>query len=121
MWATEDDFQRHLDANPADGWARQLFADWLDDREEYERAAGYRALGVLGRCPLRAADGRWVWLIAYQGCEGGPYDPASKPQVWDDACPWQHGTRRAADDAAALAFARLPADVRAAILDGVTA
>src|SRR3954452_8555626 len=47
---TEDDFQAALDTHPDDWQTRLVFADWLQERGD-PRADGYRALGLLRRCP----------------------------------------------------------------------
>ena len=52
MFHTEDEFQAHLDQHPDDHTARQVFADWLDEQRD-PRAAGYRALGLLGKRPFQ--------------------------------------------------------------------
>lgn len=97
-----------------------------------ERAEGYRVLAQLGRVPDFEA-GRWVWWG--QGFVMGsgeadswcpPGSPDSLPWEWRQAVNgdrWEdetngarYPTRREADDAAALAWGTLPADVRAAIL-----
>ena len=43
-FSDEEAFQAYLDANPEDYLAREVFADWLQDRDD-PRAEGYRALG----------------------------------------------------------------------------
>ena len=112
---TEDAFQGYLDAHPDDHLARLVFADWLEERGD-PRAEGYRVIGqamrdrkntgITRRTRQDIQEGRWtVGMPTYsrEGCG-----------VW-----WQMGTgdtRRAAEDAAALAFARLPPERRAELL-----
>lgn len=125
---TEDDFQRALDLHPDDHHTRLVFADWLDERGDV-RAAGYRALGVLCKYPATPSggDGRWKWHRANHGM---PHlYPWWLPNEWCDAfyADWSvygyvwHDSRRQAEDAAALAFAKLPADRRQELLAGPVA
>ena len=129
---TEDDFQRALDADPADYQTRLVFADWLDERND-PRAAGYRALGVLRRSPHHVPHPRTrlPWLFVDPGIRldipGNYSESTALPDDWYAALPRfpnskryaeEHKTRRAAEDAAALAFARLPAARRAELLAG---
>ena len=138
---TEEAFQAALDAEPDNHTLREIFADWLEEQGD-ERADGYRALGVNG---LTACDryshlenGKWVvdkWI---------PKSPAylwkSKSRVfsrpWNDLpSDWfdlidsgnrvvnaqiEHriwpGGRRDGENAAALAFAKLPESRRAELL-----
>lgn len=128
---TEDDFQRALDADPTDWQTRLVFADWLEDRGD-PRAEGYRALGVHKRHPYHGDptmpdndDGRrhgWSWWGAGVGMGGSHFHLHPS---WRELVPsyrtsyiwgaWQR-TRRETEDAAALAFARLPAALRAELL-----
>lgn len=101
---TEDAWQAALDANPYDHVCRLAFADWLEERGD-PRAAGYRELGRLQMCPHKGDwffnNGEWWW------------------REWEMFCPhpsdyyeikWLlvgYGSRRAAEDAAALAYAKL--------------
>lgn len=142
IYATEDDFQRHLDECPDDHFARLVFADWLQDRDD-SRADGYRVLGahpvfpwfdkysVPWGAPEVKNGVAWCWW-------GRTVDPGCLPHClpddWFDAvksefqykASYQEDsptskdfyTRREADDAAALAFAKLPADRRTELLAG---
>lgn len=128
---TEDDFQKQLDANPADHAARLAFADWLAAQGD-PRAVGYRALGVLQRYPLQGRDayaGEWWWHCALSGrlffhhdllprwftsLPAGPGDEHLWPAP--DADMSKPKSRRECEDAAALAFAALPEEHRAEIL-----
>jgi uncharacterized protein (TIGR02996 family) len=116
---TEDDFQRALDARPDDWQTRLVFADWLEERDD-PRAEGYRAMGLIGIRPTGDRGG-WSWA------QVGPPTPSPHhlPNDWFYAlhntggaglypatCP----TRRAAEDAAALAFATLPPILKAELL-----
>lgn len=122
---TEDDFQAALDANPSDWQTRLVFADWLQDRGDM-RAEGYRALGVrrlrptVAREPVPELNAWWAYG-PYAGTEcclpddwwrlvtGSTRATASDGLLYYD-------TRRAAEDAAALAFAKLPPERRAELL-----
>lgn len=139
---TEDDFQKLLDENPDDHHTRLVFADWLQDRDD-PRADGYRALAVgrhyphhlggcgdqflstveAGRCPYwRKLCPEWVafphnlppdWfdrLDLFGGATAAPW--------WDLICTV---TRRQCEDAAALAFTKLPAERRAELFAGALA
>ena len=130
---TEDDFNAALDANPKDWQTRLVYADWLQERGD-PRAEGYRALGVLRKRPSeRGADD---WFI---GSENAPiYGPGRRqthlhaqlpPDWWSlvrGGEAWSPGkstntwrffsSRRAAEDAQALAFAELPPERRAELL-----
>lgn len=133
---TEDDFQRMLDANPDDWQTRLIFADWLQERDD-PRAAGYRVLGVLRkypfyrnrreerkaiveseRCPFwenrgyleeRLLPEDWYELLEIRG-KGNYCAP-----MWRDC---SNATRRELEDAAALAFARLPEHRQRQLLAG---
>jgi uncharacterized protein (TIGR02996 family) len=139
---TEDDFQKQLDAEPHDHHTRLIFADWLDERDD-PRGPGYRALGTLQRVPVLiqlgrqskgSPSGRQPRHIYGQAPKAPTMNPEYKicemPADWfllipqppecDNNSPtWRYfATRRAAEDAAALAFAQLPAKRRAKLLDG---
>jgi uncharacterized protein (TIGR02996 family) len=127
---TEDDFQAALDANPDDHQTRLVFADWLQERGD-PRAEGYRALGRLRHECFET----WFNASAYPDLV--PYDRSNLPEDWfcllegydvrtarcrESAGNWRDfATRRAAEDAAALAFARLPPERRAELLAGPSA
>lgn len=132
---TEEDFQRALDANPDDWQCRQVFADWLQERND-PRADGYRALGASRVAPYAEESGSgWKGygrtdnasnLVAAPGGvaagallppdwfelvrDGNQY-PNWTPTAW---AYWR--SRREAEDAAALAFARLSHRRRAELL-----
>jgi hypothetical protein len=126
----EATIQAWLDDHPDDGWARQVLADHLDDEGD-ERAAGYRELGRLGRAPRNQPRGEypaawswvresnpWAWSMAFNS--GELYENAL-PDEWvlftgtspafnntNAEAGWREWpTRREAEDAAALAYARL--------------
>jgi uncharacterized protein (TIGR02996 family) len=133
---TEDDFQNRLDDQPEDWQTRMVFADWLEERGD-PRAEGYRAL----------AAGRYVLCDRYPG-EPVRYIPHEMSRIFptdrrDDTGRDYHlprdwygavqraapelapfstfvlfPNRRAAEDAAATAFAALPAERRAKLLQG---
>lgn len=179
---TESDFHAALDADPAAGMTRWVFAEWLEENARdlpcaavgryhadlcdggrvqapnsqftveclhcrgtgtvsdgrRERAAGYRAMAELGHYPERYDWGvgrrvEWSWYSreGYQHI-GSQYLPDDwLATLWADARDqardsyhrhWvEYDTRREAEDVAALAFGRLPPDVQARILAGVTA
>ena len=130
---TEEDFQARLDAQPEDWQTRLVFADWLQERGD-PRADGYRALGR-GKHHTDSWGGEghcfWRYTIA-RGTLDAPLRTVALPDDWFDLLPrevkhnersanWgalQSYTRRAAEDAAALAFAKLPAERRAELLAG---
>lgn len=127
----EDAFQAALDANPADGLLRQVFADWLDEHGD-PRGPGYRVLGVLGKRPCSPCDPAGNAQFAHPGyANAGEYegdfpDACHKlPDAWVRAAGDVFGreplwttrrTRREADDAAALGWSRLTPDQQAALL-----
>jgi uncharacterized protein (TIGR02996 family) len=136
---TEDAFQAMLAADPNDHATRLILADFLDERGD-PRGPGYRALATLRRLPVqpdrpsrfiypgycntrgaRSVDGKDAraeaalavlpkdWFTATKQRLGAT-DPL-QDERW--ACA---DTRRAADDAAASAFADLPPARRAKLL-----
>lgn len=112
---TEDDFQTALDAHPDDWQTRLVFADWLDERGD-PRAEGYRALGRNEIHPM-CMSGLWGYLRASLRLPGAQWMPHDWYEFWRR--PGQAEfikTRRGAEDAAATAFARLPAERRAELL-----
>jgi uncharacterized protein (TIGR02996 family) len=122
---TEDAFQSTLDAEPWSGLARRVFADWLEEQGD-ARAAGMRALGELGLYPDMGYPFPWVFTYSDRWTPTSHSDRSVIPQSWYEAgvrgaMRAYRTTRREADDAAALAFARLSAAVRAEILAGVPA
>ena len=142
---TEDDFQSQLDAHPDDHQTRRVFADWLQDRSD-PRAEGYRALGVLDKRPRpdsqdQGATRRFFTWFKREKQPAKKYHPNSLPGDWflllkggkqySDAGTavtskdryilgdWtDYRTQRAAEDAAALAFAELPAERQTELLAG---
>lgn len=129
---TEDDFQRALDTNPDDWQTRLVFADWLEERGDI-RAEGYRALGVLRLHPLTPRPKSVGWCsssnLMYRG--EAKWANCILPVCWYDATRalltgvagrtdkfWcERMTRTQAEDAAARAFAGLPDDLRAELLN----
>lgn len=136
----ESAFQAALDANPEDHVTRLVFADWLEERGD-PRGEGYRALGV-GRKWPSVSEARWetnewwhsFWHVNYKH----PYsmidedwsalwlEPLKEGLTHEERMqlmairPFGYRTRREAEDAAALAFAKLPAERRAELLDPTT-
>jgi len=119
----EDAFHAALDANPADSTLRLIFADWLEERDD-PRAAGYRAMGERGSRPQfyveESFPWSWWWATRDRDChdltedwfiEVREMDPENTSQFVKDFL-----SRRAAEDAAALAFSRLSPEQQAAIL-----
>lgn len=134
---TEDDFHAALDANPEDHHTRLVFADWLDERGD-ERGPGYRAMGLLARYPMTRSSiaGTYFAFHAGQGriitdhrtgesqacleCHSLPVDwiiLSGAGYGWIESGIGDIGrTRRAVEDVAALAFAKLSAARRAELL-----
>jgi uncharacterized protein (TIGR02996 family) len=122
---SEEDFQAALDAHPEDWQTRLVFADWLDERGD-PRGPGYRALGAMRNAPDRFSDDSgcsWTWWMGSPGLSRREY---LSPDWWellsggdeDSDVTREYLTRRAADDAAARAFAKLPPRRRARLLSG---
>jgi uncharacterized protein (TIGR02996 family) len=126
---TEDDFHAALDAEPDDWHARLVFADFLEERGD-PRAAGYRALGTSRKRPGSWDNGgyrtppaeakRWGWWDDV----GSDTKPDDLPTMWfraltgGDFYPQYlryYPRRRDAEDAAALAFLTLAAELRAKV------
>ena len=134
---TEHDFQAALNANPQDWQTRLVFADWLQERGD-PRAEGYAALGRPGCRPtgytvkdtatLDANEAAFwcYWTEPYASPPFRLNDLDWLPLDWFRAIPQlpeeterynrRRKTRRELDDAAALAFAKLPAARRAELL-----
>jgi uncharacterized protein (TIGR02996 family) len=126
---TEDDFHAILDANPDDHHTRLVFADWLQEQGD-PRAEGYRALGQLR---LRPQDHGYVaqWGRT-SNKEARRRDSLLHPKWWEatgainpstegigaNVKHWwtNHDTRRHAEDAAAIAFSKLPPKLKKSIL-----
>lgn len=133
---TEDDFQRVLDAQPTDRQTRGVFADWLDECGD-PRADGYRrCLARPDVRPFRDPDSEnaWAWfngeffhrgeyaegvdhaflpLELFAVLEGGTQLRRNEPTDEYGGSGWRdYPSRRAAEDALARAFARLPQAVR---------
>lgn len=123
---TEDDFHALLDANPDDHHTRLVFADFLQERGD-PRAEGYRALGELQRMPIQVGNDPCPWFHRSPFyCEESYklpsdwFDLISLVGKWRNFAP-DHAhrtdaTRRELEDAAALAFARLPESRRRELL-----
>ena len=128
---TEEDFQKALDAKPEDYQTRLVFADWLQERGD-PRGEGYRALGrlALWTCcrysgtPRRACPHEETYWWRDDG-EEHMLPETELPADWFDLLPEEatsglrskeFDSRRHADDAAALGFAKLPASRRAELL-----
>jgi uncharacterized protein (TIGR02996 family) len=132
---TEDDFQKALDANPADWQTRLVFADFLQERGD-PRAEGYRALGVLRLRPCHldaecftpehpaARTPEFLGKFWWCNADDARYERFRLPPDWYRGLKWprssgrKYATRRDAEDAAALAFSKLPRERRAELLAG---
>ena len=124
---TEDDFHKALNAKPEDWQTRLVFADWLDDRGD-PRAEGYRALGQLRLRPLKIKKRNW-WTAQGDGPPTHNHLPpdwfelvAGYPHRADGKWRWptefdnRRDNRRQVEDAAALAFGKLPPPRRGELL-----
>lgn len=119
----EQDFHDILDKNPDDHHTRLVFADWLEEHGD-PRAAGYRALGKLRIRPERTkdehGDGGTLHFFGREGASDTHYLNSQMPSDWFDLIKvsnqdhqlenwkWLKADRRQAEDAAALAFSKLP-------------
>lgn len=123
---TEDDFQRQLDEHPEDYQTRVVLADWLEEHGD-PRAEWYRALGAKTRIP-DVLGSFWYYHNA-ENASPDTYMACTLAVDWFEATApgrinWTPGyaSRREAEDAAALAFAKLPTERRAELLTaGVSA
>jgi uncharacterized protein (TIGR02996 family) len=120
----EEDFRRQLDLRPDDHHTRLVYADWLDDRGD-PRGPGYRALGVLAKVPRLTVGGEWAyanWDVPdrhdalppdwFKGLRRGLYNSDGRVR--------SYVRRYNAEDDAALAFARLPAERQRELLSRAT-
>lgn len=127
---TEDDFQAALDANPDDWQTRLVFADWLQERGD-PRAEGYRALGVQRLYPSKVQmeagpwEGRTARLfgtVSSHECPKAqrlPPDWFKKVRKNKGSDTWwcRYLSRREAEDAVALAFAKLSPERQKQIME----
>ena len=123
---TEEDFHKLLDANPDDHTTRMVFADWLQEHND-PRAEGYRALGKLKKKTSSTIDNKYAMFQRegiktssshlpsdwYNLIEGEDFD-GMKPRF--STTSKEKITRRAVEDAAALAFSKLPPERREELL-----
>lgn len=122
----EDAFQAWLDEHPDDHTTRGIFGDWLADRGD-ERAEGYWAMARLGFHPDEFGEYRPVKCWGRADNEFYDRKHAALPHDWfgliDEGLDVEWWldflTRQQAEDAAARAFAKLPAERRAELLRGV--
>lgn len=135
----EGEWHAVLDAHPEAHDVRVRFAAWLRERGD-ERADGYAALAACERVPrflderiqtlycfanLDTVDARSQYsadVNAFCRVPGDWYIAMMPPVFFPQEAPlsWRdYPTRRAAEDAAALAFRKLPARRRAKLLRGV--
>jgi uncharacterized protein (TIGR02996 family) len=122
--STEEAFQLALDADPTDANIRVVFADYLDEQGD-PRGPGYRALGLHGHRPWKQTIGDYTWhgsLTVSSPAEILPNDwfcELTGKQSLDACWPasFVEGLPRSnVEDAAALAFSRLPATRQAELL-----
>lgn len=129
--------QQHLDARPDDHAARRLLGEWLTACGD-ERGEGYRGLAAFRVSPrfCRMSGGEWLWIL---GAEENPnyregtrwyteHEGMMLPRGWINRIPLAHPndfdswryfeSRTAAEDAAAVAFLRLPESRRLQLLKG---
>jgi uncharacterized protein (TIGR02996 family) len=130
---TEDDFQKRLDEKPDDWQTRLVFADWLQERGD-ARADGYRALAACRFVLCDRYPGEPPRFIPHELSRIFPESAGASGRDYTLPLDWYakvlglgheatgslipFPTRRAAEDAAALAFAGLPARRRASLLKG---
>jgi uncharacterized protein (TIGR02996 family) len=124
---SEEDFHAALDACPEDWQTRLVFADWLQERGDV-RAEGYRALGRLRLYPGSTKQFPCWW--SHPNCIGveEPNQHGQLPTDWflvvqtDPSHTWweDYSRRRDAEDAAAIAFTKLPPARRAELIAGKT-
>ena len=129
----EEAFQLKLDEHPDDHSTRLVFADWLQDRGD-ARAEGYRALARCGFVLSDRYSGPPIRYIPLQASRIFRLDSTNTgrdytfPTDWYERLPGAKAeesggfvlfpNRRAAEDAAALAFAALPKERRDQLLAG---
>ncbi len=129
----EEAFQQKLDEHPDDHSTRLVFADWLQDRGDV-RAEGYRALARCGFVLSDRYSGPPIRFIPKQASRIFRFDRTGTgrdytfPADWYERLPGAKSeesggcvlfpNRRAAEDAAALAFAALPPARRTELLGG---
>lgn len=136
-----DELHAGLDRDPTDQVLRMALADALDESGDPELvilADGYRALAAWERVPFhRHSDRKWRWgmnnddrWLAYIRQQRGEvvkrvgnlrgllsreiYTQSnfSLPHSWEKMMGYEWDTRRQAEDAAALAFTKLPESAR---------
>jgi len=136
---TEKDFEKMLDACPTDWDTRKIFADWLQDRDD-PRAEGIRALAFYQEFPA-LDEATWFnrdqYTSSYKLPSGRKHHEGFLPKDWFDLIEgydsrdrewWKdfspkhksgRSSRARAEDAAALAFAKLPEERRQELLQPV--
>lgn len=130
----EEGFWAALEADPSDFTTRLVFSDWLQDRGD-ERAEGFRALAE-GRYRPKTTDWYHTYFGRASNChvamwkrDGDRVIHALLPDDWWEEIVgdpnlhqdewWKYWrTAREAENAAALAFTKLPAERRAELLSG---
>ena len=122
---TEDEFHAKLIERPDDWQTRLVLADWLAERGD-PRADGYRVLGrhrmhAFGNIWYNAGTAKWTRLESVGSAAdlwGDWYFLLAGHHKWSRNGTRQFRDRREAEDAAALAFLRLPPERRAELLAG---
>lgn len=136
---TEEDFHAALEANPKAHHTRLVFADFLQDHDD-PRAEGYRALTIYGHPTLPQPEDTLKLFTYFNGHTESVAGETRLPGDWfalisggeclhessrtarhrdEPHLPWlDFPSRREAEDAAALAFAKLPAERLAELLAG---
>lgn len=132
---TEDDFLAVMRVDHDDRTLRLVFADFLQDRDD-PRADGFRAMTALGLCLITDC-----WFNAANYLGRPPEDTTNFPSAWfvllndgkfrnrtminqstvvaaKDADWCDYPTDLAAELAAAVAFSKLPAEIRRRLLAG---
>jgi uncharacterized protein (TIGR02996 family) len=128
----EDAFQDSLDAEPDNHTLRKVFADWLDEQDD-PRGPGYRALGVQRKFAKSNHYSSWFGRESHTQDVTWGEEWKRLPDDWfylipgmsrdrtfpdqDESKYWRYSdTRRILEDAAALAFSKLPPERQAELL-----
>ncbi len=76
-----------MDAHPDDMTTRLVFADWLQERGEDERAAGYRALAAARIVPYYATGGKLWGVLSREYMEALKESSPSTYRDWRSRYP----------------------------------
>lgn len=124
----EEDFRAALNERPDDFQLRLMYADWLEEQGDV-RASGYRAMGILGLRPYNA----FVWFneteqentwtnsryAVYSDLPDDWFNCLAGGEFRSTPLQMRYEIGKGlvtADDAAALAFAKLPPERQAELL-----